>query len=109
MTIGNPAFCLALHLTGVHFREELQYVGEVSEQKCKCRPIRTREMGGVRLSEALYIHHFLTPKNCIHEANICIFLYISFKKYLFQRRSKVLSGIGGSGGGGEVVGWGEAK
>ena len=47
MTIGNPAFILTLHLTGVH-------VGDVSEQKCKCRPIRTRETGGTRLSEALY-------------------------------------------------------
>ena len=26
MTIGNPAFCLAIHLTGVHFRGELQHV-----------------------------------------------------------------------------------
>ena len=29
--IGNPAFCLALYLTGVHFRGELQHVGDVSE------------------------------------------------------------------------------
>ena len=54
MTIGNTAFCLALHLTGVHFRDELQRFGAVSEQKIKCRPIRTREIGDVRLSEALY-------------------------------------------------------
>ena len=27
----------------------LQHVGDVSEQKIKCRPIRTREIGGVRL------------------------------------------------------------
>ena len=54
MTIGNPAFCVALYLTGVHFRGELQHAGDVSEQKFKCRPIRTREIGGVRLSEALY-------------------------------------------------------
>ena len=33
--IGNPAFCLALYLTGVHFRGELQHVGDVSEQKIK--------------------------------------------------------------------------
>ena len=47
--IGNPAFRLFLNLTGVHFRGELQHVGEVSEQKIKCWPIRTREIGGVRL------------------------------------------------------------
>ena len=54
MTIGNPASCLALYLTGVHFRGELQHVGHVGGQKIKCRPIRTREMGGVRLQDELY-------------------------------------------------------
>ena len=33
VTIGNPAFCLFLYLTGIHFRDELQHVGNVSEQK----------------------------------------------------------------------------
>ena len=56
MTIGNLAFCLALYLTGVHFRGELQHVGDVTEQKFKCRPIRTREIGGIRLSEELYVY-----------------------------------------------------
>ena len=32
-TIENPAFCLALYLTGVHFRGELQDEGHVGEQK----------------------------------------------------------------------------
>ena len=41
--IGNPAFCLASYLTGVHFRGELQQVGIV-----KCRPNRARKIGGVR-------------------------------------------------------------
>ena len=49
VTIGYPAFCLFLYLTEVHFRGELQHVGDVSEQKIKCWPIRTREIGGVRL------------------------------------------------------------
>ena len=31
--IGNPAFCLALYLTGAHFRGELHHVGHVGEQK----------------------------------------------------------------------------
>ena len=35
VTIENPAFCLFLYLTGVHFRGELQPVGDVSEQKLK--------------------------------------------------------------------------
>ena len=29
------------------------------------------------------------------KANVCIFLYISLRKFLFQRRRKVLSGDGG--------------
>ena len=33
MTIGNPVFCLALYLTDVHFRGELQHVGYGDEQK----------------------------------------------------------------------------
>ena len=54
VTIGNPAFCLFLYLTGVHFRGKLQHIGDVSQQKIKCRPIRTREIGGVTLSDILY-------------------------------------------------------
>ena len=48
MRIGNPAFCLTLYLTRVHFRGELQHLGDVSKQKIKCRP--------VRLSEKLYAY-----------------------------------------------------
>ena len=55
MTIGNPAFCLALYLTGVHFWGKLHHVGDVKEQKIMCRPIRTQEIGGARLSEELYV------------------------------------------------------
>ena len=49
VTIGNPAFCFFLSLIGVHFRGELEHVGDVSEQKIKCWPIRSRNIGGVRL------------------------------------------------------------
>ena len=54
VTIGNPAFCITLYLTGVHFRGEnvrqkLQHVGHVGQQKMKVSPIRTREIVGVRL------------------------------------------------------------
>ena len=54
MTIGNPAFCLALYLTGVLFQGEFQHVGDVSEQNIKSQPIRTQVTGGVRFSEELY-------------------------------------------------------
>ena len=49
VTVGNPAVCLFSYLTDVHFRGELQHVGDVSEQKIKCWPIGTREIGGFRL------------------------------------------------------------
>ena len=49
VTIGNPAFCLFLYLTGALCRSELQHVGDVSEKKLKYWPIRTWEIGGVRL------------------------------------------------------------
>ena len=55
VTIENPTFCLFLYLTGVHFWGELQHVGEVSQQNIKCRPIRTGEIGGVTLSDVLYV------------------------------------------------------
>ena len=54
LTIGKPAFCLAVYLTRIHFRDELKHVGDVSDQKVKCRPIRTQEIGGVRLSETVW-------------------------------------------------------
>ena len=54
VTIVYPAFCLFLYLTGVHFRGELQHSGDVSQQKIKYRPIRTREIGGFSLSDVLY-------------------------------------------------------
>ena len=55
VSIGDPAFFLALYLTGVHFRGELRHVGDVSRQKFKCRPIRIREIAGPRLLDELYI------------------------------------------------------
>ena len=57
MAIGNPAFCLFLYLTGEHFRGELQHIGDVSEKNIKCWPIRTREIGGARLQNGLYVSH----------------------------------------------------
>ena len=54
VTVVHPAFCLYLYLTGVHFRGDLQHGGDVSQQKIKCRPIITRELGGVSLLDVLY-------------------------------------------------------
>ena len=55
VTIGNPAFFLSLYLTALHFRGELQHGGDVNQQKIKCRPIRTQEIGSVSLSDVLYV------------------------------------------------------
>ena len=55
VTIGNPAFCLALYLNGVHFRDELQYVGHVGKLKIKCQSVKTREIAVVRLQDELYV------------------------------------------------------
>ena len=49
VTIGNPAFCLFLYLTGAHFQGELQHVGDISKQKIKCWTNGTGEIGGARL------------------------------------------------------------
>ena len=70
VTTGNPAFCLFLYLTGVHFRGELQHGGDVSEQNIKCRPIRTWETGGVSFSDVLYAYWSqLGPYHLPHAAN----------------------------------------
>ena len=47
--------CLNFRLTGVHFRGELQHVGDVSEQKFKYEPIRIREITDIRLLHELYV------------------------------------------------------
>ena len=52
MTNGNPDFCLFLYLTGIHFQGELKHVGDASQLKIKCF-LRTREKGGVSLSDIL--------------------------------------------------------
>ena len=69
MTIGNPTFCLFLYFTAVHFWGKLQYGGDTSQQKIKCRPIRTREIGGVSLSDVLYATSWYWTK-C--SGNYCI-------------------------------------
>ena len=75
VTIGSPGFCLLLYLTGVYFRGELQHVVDVSEQKIKCWPIGTRETGGVRLSDGLYVN---SKNHLIH--NFCLkFLFLKFQ------------------------------
>ena len=53
--IGNPAFFLFLYFTGAPFWGELQHNGEVSQQKIKCRLIRTREIGGTIVRRMIWL------------------------------------------------------
>ena len=48
-------FRLTLNLTGVHFRNELQHVGHVGEQKIKCDPTKNFENYDIRLLEKNYV------------------------------------------------------
>ena len=55
MTIGNQGvFCFLLCLTDIHLRDELNHVGDVSQEKIKYRPMTIREIGSVTLSDVLY-------------------------------------------------------
>ena len=80
--IGNPAFSLFLYLTGVHFRGELQHVGDVCEQKIKCRPIRTREIGGVILSDVLYGFNRKVSNYWLYF--ITLWINVSGTNYIFE-------------------------
>ena len=60
MTIENPVFCLFLNLTGLPFQGELKHGGDASQQKITCRLIRTREIGGVSLSDVLFVMKIIT-------------------------------------------------
>ena len=52
--LETQLFVSFLYSTGVHFWGDLEHGGDVSEWKIKCRPVRTREIGGVSLSDVLY-------------------------------------------------------
>ena len=79
VTIENPAFCLALQLSGVHFRGELQHVGHVCGQKIRCRLIRTREIGGCSIySTDTWLKHIYTMFMCNFGQKIRNILGISF-------------------------------
>ena len=86
MTIGNPAFCLALYLTGVHFRGELQHIGHVGGQKIKCRPIRTREIGGARLQKELYTVYLLQEQSGMGKSGFRKQIVLILTKILIQLR-----------------------
>ena len=84
MTISNPAFCF-VYFTGAHFRGKLQHVGNVSEQKIKCRPIRTREIGSVTLSDVLYARDFIRRKTYFILTYICA-IFTFFSSFFRRRR-----------------------
>ena len=64
VTIENSAFCLALYLIGVHFsRRVTALLSRGWGKKIKCRPIRTREIGGFKLQKELYSSHKILQKH----------------------------------------------
>ena len=86
--IGNPAFCLALYVTGLHFRGKLQDGGHVGEQKIKCQPIRTREIGCPWLQKELCVCN--SRMDCEHikrvrssQASISTNSFTNLLKYSF--------------------------
>ena len=58
VTIGDPAFCLALYLSGVPFRGKLQLGYYVGEQKVKFKPMSSRNAWSliVRRTKCVYIY-----------------------------------------------------
>ena len=85
MATGNPVFNIFLYLTGAQFRGELQHVGDVSQQKAKCRLIRTREIGGVTLSDVLYGNPklFFGMIYQVFKWNLSLTLFLGFIKFEF--------------------------
>ena len=100
VTIGNPAFCLALILTGVHFQGELHHVGDASDTEIKYRPIRTRETGGAKLSEELYAKIALKTSERCHlttsyllEVTVQTHVLNSFSENIYQFAIKILLSV----------------
>ena len=100
MTIENPAFCLALILTGVHFQGELQHVGDASDTEIKYQPIRTRKTGGAKLSEELYAKIALKTSERRHlttsyllEVTVQTHVLDSFSENTYQFAIKILLSV----------------
>ena len=90
MTIVHPAICLLLYLTGIHFRGELQHGGDVSQQKIKCRSIRTQEIGGISLSDVLYVSAYITlkKKKCENKSKVNTSLVCCFFLFLYSKEKR---------------------
>ena len=66
------------------FSRGLQHVDDVSEQKTKCRPIKTWDIGGVTLSYVLYVN-FSLPYVIQFNLFLKFGLVIVLKSKLLQR------------------------
>ena len=67
MIIGNPAFSIALYLTGVHFRGKLQHVGDVNEQKFLSVDQSEQENRFQFNLFILFLFCKLSTNNCSHD------------------------------------------
>ena len=100
-----------IYLTGVHFRGELQHIGQVGRQKTKCWPIKTREIG-VSDCKRNYMHrsrsteigystvHFLAKTILFHnnitetEITFLVFTLLTFIHTYLHSVSIDLSNLG---------------
>ena len=90
MMIVHPAICLLLYLTGVHFQGKLKHGGDVNQQKIKCRSIRTQEIGGISLSDVLYVSAYITLKKKKREnkSKVNTSLVCSFFLFLYSKEKR---------------------
>ena len=84
---------------------EINMLRQYSQKPFWIYKFSSTHASGVRKN--IYIAPFLDAQG-LHSwstliANVCIFLYIFARKFLFQRRSKVLSNGGGLGGTGLII------
>ena len=87
--LQNPAFCLALYLTGVHFQGELQHFGPMGRQKIKCLPIRTWEIAGVRLQDKYMVDDTLRTTLTL----VNFYLQGKSQPYEFIKKKQILTKI----------------
>ena len=80
LTNWHANFCIDFHLTGVHFRQELQHTGHVGELKIMGEPIKTREITDIRLLDKLY--DFTCVSNHSHKKWQKFFFF--FKKIFYR-------------------------
>ena len=84
----NPGFCLFFNLTGAHFRGELQHGGDVSQQKIKYRPTRTRNRW------YLIVRRTICQESRLFSLGMVISIALEYKKHNFIVKPVIKQGYG---------------